>query len=125
MIAKQKELKLDLPELAFSVVGAAICTPKVVSDAKKYLKIKQFKSNFGMTETSALGFQSLPDEDDNLVKEFVGQVSDNVEAKVIDKDGNMVPFGQPGELCLRGYCMMLEYWGEPAKTKEVMGVDRW
>lgn len=48
-----------------------------------------------------------------------------MEAKVIDVDGRMVPFGQPGELCLRGYANMLGYWNDEAKTKEMIGPDHW
>ena len=47
------------------------------------------------------------------------------EAKVVDEKGNMVPFGKPGELLVRGYVTMLEYWGEETKTKETIGPDRW
>lgn len=125
MIAKQKELLLDLPVTEFSCVGAAICTPKLVRDAKKYLNILNFQSKYGMTETAACGFQSLAGEESEMVTDHVGHLSDHIEAKVIDKDGNTVPFGQPGELCLRGYCTMLGYWNEPAKTAEVIDDTKW
>jgi medium-chain acyl-CoA ligase, mitochondrial len=125
MIAKQKELNLDLPEIRLSLVGAAICTPKLVKDARKYLGVKNFLSLFGMTETSATGFQSLPGEHEDLVCNHVGLVADNLEVKVIDVDGNAVPFGTPGELCIRGYCTMLGYLNDEAKTKEVIGPDQW
>lgn len=125
MIAKQKKLNLDLPEIHFSIVGSAICTPKLVRDAQKYLKIKKFQSMYGMTETVASGFQSLPDDDNSMVEEFVGHVVDNIEVKVIDRNGVTVPFGQPGELCIRGYCTMLGYWKDEAKTKETIDADKW
>lgn len=125
MVAKQKQMSLDLPEIAFSVVGAAICTPKLVKDVKKYLNIQNFRSNYGMTETCASGFQSMPGEDENAVLDYVGQVSENIEVKIVDKDGKIVPFGTPGELCIRGYCTMLGYWEDEAKTKEAMGSDGW
>ena len=125
LIAKQKELKLNLPDIEFSVVGAAICTPKLVEDAKKYLKIKIFGSMYGMTETSAAGFQTIPAEGSSVVQEYVGKISDNIEAKVIDREGNAVPFGVPGELCIRGYCTMLGYWNDEKKTRECLGADKW
>ncbi|CRK94407.1 CLUMA_CG007914, isoform A [Clunio marinus] len=125
MVAKKKELNVEIPEIAFSVTGAAICTPKLVRDARKYLNIRKFRSAYGMTETTASGFQVLPDEHDNFVEEFVGFASDHIELKVIDRKGQIVPFGQPGELCIRGYCNMIEYWGDEEKTKEVMGRDNW
>jgi medium-chain acyl-CoA ligase, mitochondrial len=125
MIGKQKELNLDLPDIRLSLVGAAICTPKLVKDARKYLGVKNFLSMFGMTETSATGFQSVPGEDEDLVYNHVGLVADNLEVKVIDPKGNAVPFGSPGELCIRGYCTMLGYLNDEAKTKEVLGPDQW
>lgn len=118
-------MSLDLPEIEFSIVGAAICTPKLVKDAKKYLRIKHFLSNYGMTETAACGFQSLHGEDEKVVMEHVGKVADNVEVKVVDKDGHAVPFGTPGELWIRGYCTMLGYFEEEKKTKEVLDADKW
>lgn len=70
-------------------------------------------------------FQSLPSDDLHKSTTTVGQVSDHVEAKVIDADGKTVPFGTPGELCVRSYATMLEYWGDEEKTKEIIGSDRW
>lgn len=125
MVARQKKLNLDIHDIDFSICGAAICTPKLAKDAKKYLKIKGFQAMYGMTETVACGFQSLPGEDRALAEEFVGHLSDHLEAKIIDEQGNTVPFGTPGELCLRGYCTMLGYWGDEKKTKEVIDTDKW
>lgn len=125
LVAKQRELKLDLPEIAFVNSGGAICTPKLVRDAESVLKAKKFRSIYGLTETTSAVFQSMPDDDNTKVQEFVGRVANHVEAKIIDQDGNAVPFGRPGELCLRGYFTMMEYWGDEAKTKEVMNSDKW
>ena len=49
----------------------------------------------------------------------------HVEAKVVDLDGKIVAPGQRGELCIRGYCVMLNYWNDDAKTDEVLSADRW
>ena len=48
-----------------------------------------------------------------------------MEAKVVDLDGKIVAPGQRGELCIRGYCVMLNYWNDDAKTDEVLSADRW
>lgn len=125
LVAKQKKMSLDLPKIVFSVVGGAICTPKLVKDVKKYLNIHDFRSSYGMTETCASGFQSMSGEDEHTVLNYVGHVSENIEVKVVDNEGKVVPFGTPGELCIRGYCTMLGYWEDEAKTKEAMGADGW
>uniref|UniRef100_A0A1B0D321 Medium-chain acyl-CoA ligase ACSF2, mitochondrial n=1 Tax=Phlebotomus papatasi TaxID=29031 RepID=A0A1B0D321_PHLPP len=78
-----------------------------------------------MTENSAVSFHTLPDDTDEQVLESVGHVQDNIEAKVIDNEGNLVPFGVPGELCVRGYFTMLGYWDDEEKTRETLGKDGW
>lgn len=125
LVAKQRELKVDLPEVAIANTGGAICTPKLVRDVEVVLRAKKWVSIYGLTETTSGVFMSLPTDENSKVQEFVGHVSNHIEAKVIDKDGNAVPFGQPGELCLRGYCIMLGYWNDPEKTKEVLDDDKW
>nr|CAD7414626.1 unnamed protein product [Timema poppensis] len=82
-------------------------------------------SVFGMTETGPLTFQVLPDDPMDKVTKTVGCVSEHIEVKLVDPEGNMVPMGSPGELLVRGYCNMLEYWGDEDKTRSTLGRDRW
>lgn len=70
-------------------------------------------------------FQSLPDDDFHKTTTTVGHLSDHVEAKIIGVNGKTVPFGTPGELCVRSYTTMLGYWGDEKKTKEVICNDGW
>lgn len=125
LITKQREESLKIPEIAFGVIGGAICTPKLVTDIKTHLKVEKLYSVYGLTETTASSFQSLVDDKSEMTQEFVGCLSDHLEAKVIDDKGNVVPFGQPGELCLRGYSTFIGYYEDDVKTKEVMGNDKW
>lgn len=80
---------------------------------------------FGLTETCAVVFQSRPDDNEFQVTSTVGHLGDHLEAKVVDENNRIVPFGSPGELCIRGYCNMLGYWGDEEKTKEMIGRDGW
>lgn len=125
MISRQKELKLKLPEVLNAVIGAAPTPKEVIFAAKKYLNIKQVRCNFGMTETSCVGFGSVTDEDEKFTYDTVGHLADHAELKIIDDEGNVVPLGQPGELCLRGYFTMMGYWGEEEKTKQTLTEDKW
>lgn len=125
LVTKQNELQFDLPEVEIANTGGAICTPKLVRDIETVLKIKKIRSIYGLTETTAAVFQSMPDDENHKVQEFVGKLVNHTEAKVVDKDGNAVPFGQPGELCVRGYSTMLGYWDEEEKTRETIGNDKW
>lgn len=78
-----------------------------------------------MTESSACAFFSLKNETEKQTTETVGFVQDHLEAKVIDENGMIVPFGIAGELCVRGYLTMLGYYNDEAKTKEIISNDKW
>lgn len=80
---------------------------------------------YGLTELSACAFFSLNDETEKQTTETVGFIQDHLEAKVVDEDGVIVPFGRPGELCVRGYLTMLGYLNDEAKTKEIFSDDKW
>ena len=54
-----------------------------------------------------------------------GFAMDHVEAKIIDEEGRVVPRNEQGEICIRGYGVMLKYWDDAEKTKEVISEDRW
>lgn len=70
-------------------------------------------------------FQSMPGDDEEKTTNTVGFLLDHLEAKVVDDKGRIAPFGVTGELCVRGFCNMLCYWGDEEKTKEIYGEDRW
>ncbi|KZW01515.1 acetyl-CoA synthetase-like protein [Exidia glandulosa HHB12029] len=75
---------------------------------------------YGMTETSPVSFQTTPD--DPLIKrvETVGKVQPHVKAKILDEQGNVVPIGQPGELCVSGYLLHKGYWEDAEQTASVV-----
>ena len=97
----------------------------MIQEVETILNVENFRSIFGLTETTAAAFQSLPEDTNEKIQESVGLLSNHSEAKVIDENGNSVPFGKPGELCLRGYNIMLGYYKDEQKTKEVLGADGW
>lgn len=125
LLAKQKELgvKVDTPEIA--VTGGAACTPEMFKKIVKNFNVKKVKSMFGMTETSAVIFQSMYDETMEQMTSTVGMIQEHVEAKVVNEKGETVPFGERGELWIRCYSAMLEYWDDLVKTKETISNDKW
>lgn len=125
LLAKQKSLNLPLPKIEMACLGGADLSPQIVKDLTEVLKVKRVTSVYGLTETSSAVFQTLPNDNNQSVEEFVGVVGNNIEAKVIDNKGNLVPFGSPGELCIRSKVNMIKYWNEPEKTKETLGEDGW
>ncbi|KAL6441153.1 hypothetical protein ACFW04_003459 [Cataglyphis niger] len=82
-------------------------------------------SIFGLTETTAVVFQSIRGEDNYLAENTVGYLADHVEAMVVDQNGLPVPFGKPGELWIRGYCTMLKYWDDEENTRKTLTQDGW
>lgn len=125
LIAKQKELNFELNTLKMAVTGGAPCSPQLHKEMHNVLKVKEIRNIFGLTETTASVFQSKPGDSVDQVLHTVGHIQDNIEAKVIDSEGNVVPFGEPGELCVRGYSTFLGYHDDPEKTRETMGSDKW
>jgi medium-chain acyl-CoA ligase, mitochondrial len=96
-----------------------------VNEVEQILNVKHFRSIYGLTETTVAAFQSLPTDGNESIQEFVGCLLDHTEAKIVDESGNVVPFGQPGELCLKGYNIMMGYCGDEKKTKESFDEGKW
>ena len=79
---------------------------------------------YGMTETSPVSFQSSIDDPLHRRVSTVGRVLPHLEVKIIDEVGQVVRVGQTGELCTKGYSVMLGYWNDPERTAEVI-IDGW
>lgn len=80
---------------------------------------------YGQTETTAVVFHSMPNDDMYHSTETVGHLGEHVEVKVVDIEGRLVPFGQSGELWIRSYANMVGFWDDEEKTKKVIGTDGW
>jgi len=81
---------------------------------------------YGMTETSPVSFQSAIDDPIDVRVSTIGRIHPHVECKVVDPEtGAIVPRGTPGELCTRGYSVMLGYWDNPEATTASIDAARW
>lgn len=125
LLAKQKDLGVTVTSPEIAVTGGAPCTPELFRSIKQNLNAKKVKTVFGMTETTAVIFQSMYDETMEQMANTVGHIQEHVEAKVVDEQGATVPFGERGELWIRCYSTMLEYWDDSEKTRETIGNDKW
>ncbi|XP_017467586.1 PREDICTED: acyl-CoA synthetase family member 2, mitochondrial-like [Rhagoletis zephyria] len=125
LIKKQRELQLPLKTAKMAVTGGAPCSPQLFLDIKNVLGLEHVRTVFGMTESTAVIFQSRPGDSMEQILNTVGHLQDHVEAKVIDAEGKTVSFGERGELCVRGYATMLGYYDDETKTKETIGRDKW
>ena len=78
-----------------------------------------------MTETSPVSFQTTTHDPLERRVESVGRIHPHVEVKLLDERGRVVPRGTPGELCTRGYPVMLGYWEDEDRTREAIDEARW
>jgi len=124
-VAQLIKSKEQLKTLKYATTGGSPVSPQLSLDMQEYLGVERVRSVFGMTETSAVLFQSTPTEDKERVLNYVGKLTKQLEAKVVDSEGNLVPSGSPGELWVRGYSTMLGYYGDEEKTREMIGRDKW
>ncbi|XP_048261431.1 medium-chain acyl-CoA ligase ACSF2, mitochondrial isoform X2 [Bombus terrestris] len=111
--------------LACGVTGGAPASPELFKKIRKCFNFDNMKTIYGLTETTAVIFQTLPNENNELTENTVGHLADHVEAMIVDENGNTVPFGTPGELWIRGYCTMMKYWNDKEATEKTLTKDGW
>ncbi|XP_066519324.1 medium-chain acyl-CoA ligase ACSF2, mitochondrial [Hoplias malabaricus] len=116
----------DLSSLKSGVVAGSPCPPEVLRKLMEFMNLKQITNAYGTTENSPVTFCGFPVDNLERKLETVGCILPHTEAKVVDPTtGIVVPLGAQGELMIRGYCVMLEYWQEEAKTRECITKERW
>ncbi|HVB42956.1 MAG TPA: AMP-binding protein [Streptosporangiaceae bacterium] len=116
----------DLATLRTGIMAGSPCPVGVMKRVVSEMNMTEVTICYGMTETSPVSTQTTADDDMELRVSTVGRVHPHVEVKVIDPEtGRVLPRGTRGELCTRGYSVMLGYWDEPAKTAEAIDAARW
>lgn len=125
MIKYQKIHKLPIETAKIGVTGGSPCSPQLSKDIMNFLKLRTIKNIYGSTEVSGAIFISLDGESLNKTLTTVGCLVDHHQAKVVDFKGNIVPMGVPGELWIKGHGVMLGYFADEEKTKEVLTEDGW
>ncbi len=116
----------DLSTLRTGIMAGSPCPVEVMKRVVSEMHMSQVTICYGMTETSPVSAQTTADDDMERRVSTVGRVHPYVEVKIIDPEtGIVLPRGVPGEMCTRGYSVMLGYWNEPEKTAESIDVARW
>ncbi|XP_061079271.1 medium-chain acyl-CoA ligase ACSF2, mitochondrial-like [Conger conger] len=126
MLGQPELNKYDLSSLEAGLIGGSPCLPEVMKKVMTTMNMKEVVIGYSTTENSPLTFLGYPL--DNLKKKTktVGCIMNHTEAKVVDPStGQIMPLGTSGELMIRGYCVMQEYWNDPDKTLECISKDRW
>lgn len=126
--------ELDLPDLdrynlkslRTGLMAGAPCPIDTMRKVQSIMNMTEICVCYGMTETSPVSTESCTDDPLELRVTTVGTVHPHVEIKIIDPEtGAIVPRGIPGELCTRGYSVMLGYWDNPEETKAIIDEKRW
>ncbi|WP_433504747.1 AMP-binding protein [Pseudonocardia halophobica] len=116
----------DLSSLRTGIMAGSPCPVEVMKQVVSRMGMDEVTICYGMTETSPVSMQTRADDSLELRVSTVGRVHPHLEVKIVDPDtGLTVPRGEPGELCTRGYSVMLGYWNEPEKTAEAIDAARW
>jgi fatty-acyl-CoA synthase len=118
--------RFDLTSLRTGIMAGSPCPVEVMKQVIDRMGMSEVSICYGMTETSPVSTQTRVDDSVERRVATVGRVGPHLEVKVIDPaTGRSVPRGTPGELCTRGYSVMLGYWRQPDKTAEVIDAARW
>lgn len=116
----------DLSSLRTGIMAGSPCPVEVMKRVVDEMGMAEVTIAYGMTETSPVSTQTGADDDLDRRTSTVGRTHPHLESKVVDPEtGLTVPRGTPGELCTRGYSVMLGYWDAPEKTAEVIDAARW
>ena len=118
--------KYDLTSLRTGLMAGSPCPVEVMKRVNTVMHMNEVEIAYGMTETSPVSFQTRADAPLDKRVGTVGQVHPHVEVKIIDPEtGQVVPIGETGELCTRGYSVMLGYWEDDEKTREAIDRAGW
>jgi fatty-acyl-CoA synthase len=117
--------EFDLSSLRAGIMAGSPCPIEVMRRVVDRMHMSEVTIAYGMTETSPVSFQSSPQDSLDRRVTTVGRIQPHMEAKVIDAEGRTVARGTPGELCTRGYAVMIGYWDDPERTAEAIDRDGW
>ncbi|TJY59525.1 AMP-binding protein [Sinimarinibacterium sp. CAU 1509] len=118
--------QLDLSSLRTGVMAGATCPVRVMEQVRERMHMSEVTICYGMTETSPVSTQTAIDDPVDKRVASVGRVLPHLEIKIISpENGGIVPIGQAGELCTRGYSVMRGYWNNPKATAESIDAGRW
>ena len=118
--------EFDLSTLRTGIMAGSPCPVEVMKKVQSQMHMPEVTIAYGMTETSPVSSQSSTDDPLDKRVSTVGRVLPHLEVKIIDPiTGNLVERNTGGELCTRGYSVMLGYWNNPEATAEAIDEHGW
>ncbi|MDQ2859716.1 MAG: AMP-binding protein [Pseudomonadota bacterium] len=117
--------RFDLTSLRTGCMAGAPCPAPVMREVIERLHMRDVTIAYGMTETSPVSFQTSPRDALERRVSTIGKVQPHLEVKIVGERGEIVPRGAPGEICTRGYSVMLGYWEDAERTAECLDAEGW
>ncbi|WP_166267581.1 AMP-binding protein [Marinobacter caseinilyticus] len=118
--------QFDLSSLRTGIMAGSICPAEVMRQVNSKMNMKEVQIAYGMTETSPVSTQTSSLDPFEKQVTTVGRTQPHLETKIVDPvNGRVVPRGEIGELCTRGYSVMLKYWDNDEKTQEAIDDAGW
>ena len=118
--------EFDLSSLRTGIMAGSPCPTEVMKQVIERMGMAEVSICYGMTETSPVSLQTRSDDSIEQRVSTVGRVGPHLEVKIVDPVlGETLPRGEAGELCTRGYSVMIGYWEQPDKTAEAIDSDGW
>lgn len=115
----------DLSSLRTGIMAGSTCPEEIMKRVMRDMNMKHILIGYGQTELSPLNHITCPNDSIAQRTETVGRVVPRIEVKIADSTGRVVSVGEKGEICTRGYSVMLGYWGDEEKTKETIDEAGW
>lgn len=125
MLEQESFDDFDLSSLRTGIMAGSPCPEEIMQRVIDRMHMNEVTICYGMTETAPVSAQSSTTDSVKDRVTTVGRVHPHIEIKIVDEKGKVVPRGQKGELCVRGYSVMLGYWDDEEKTKEVIDAANW
>lgn len=125
MLDHPQRASFDLSSLRTGIMAGATCPIEIMRRVISEMHMGEVQIAYGMTETSPVSIQTGPADELELRVTTVGRTQPQLESKLIDAAGNTVARGEIGELCTRGYSVMLGYWNNPQATADAIDGDGW
>lgn len=124
LLARDDLDRYDLSSLRFGMIAGSSYPPSLFLEAARRLDFCLLPG-LGMTEATAGVSCGSPQDPPEVLSRSVGKLFPHVEGRICDRTGRILPQGQEGELCLRGWCVMEGYYDLPQQTREVFDAEGW
>jgi len=115
----------DFSTLRLAVTGAAAIPVEMILQMRDRLGFEKVVTGYGLTESTGIATMCRHDDDPETIASTSGRAIEGVDVRIVDGDGHELPRGEPGEIVVRGYNVMVGYLDDPVRTAEAIDADGW